>query len=114
MATPTEAVVRRIRLYAVGDPLALDELPDETIITCYGDPVTGNGDVEATAAAACDILAAGAAKHFRWSADGASLDMTMRAKQYRDTAEDLRRRISARTGGIVMSRAAATSDEWSG
>ena len=107
MAAPTADQILHIRRLAIGNSADTTTLPDADIEALWNDADGGNGDIYLTAAASADMLASAAASAFVWSADGQSVNQTMRQQQYRNTAIMLRARSSASgygSGTMVMGR----------
>lgn len=96
---PTADEILHIRRLAIGQSTDTTTLPDADITALWDDPLAGDEEEYLTAAAACDMLAAAAARNFRWSADGQSIDKTMAVMQYRQTANRLRTRAAGGASG---------------
>lgn len=108
MADPTAAEIVRVRRLAIGEALDRDTLSDADISDLFANE--GAGSTLLTAAEACDMLANRAAKSFTFTADGATMRVNERVKQYREAAEHLRRRYFS-SGTIVVTRADDEDDD---
>ncbi len=101
MPHPTAIEIEAVRREALGTAEDDGTLTDDDIAYQWA---AAGGSLLLAAALACEQLAARAAAHFRWSADGQSIDMTGMQKQYQERADRLRWRAST-SGTLALARA---------
>ncbi len=112
MPPPTATQVLNVRLEAIGDSTDTTLLPDANIV--YFWDASGAEAILLTAAVCCENLANKDAASFRWSADGESMDLSQRQKQWRSNAAALRRRYFGSGSVQTIQRRVALVDEFGG